>query len=135
MPQRAIGRAAADDEHRAVARLRLRQRRRRVGDAGPGGDRGDAALARHLGPTLGGEGGRLLVAHVDDADAVLGGAGEDRPDVTAVEGEEVAGARALQRERDQLAGVARVTVTRRIAQGMAGVLNAACGDALARRSG
>ncbi len=103
------GRAAAEHEHRAVAGLRLGQRGHRVGDARPGGDRGHSALARHLGPTLGREGGRLLVAHIDDANAVLGRAGEDRPDVAAVQCEEVAGAGALERQSDELACVARVS--------------------------
>src|SRR5207237_10581777 len=80
-----------------------------VGDARPGRDRGHPALARHLGPSLGSEGGRLLVAHVDDADAVLGRAGEDGPDVAAVQGEEVSGAGALERQRDELARVAGVS--------------------------
>ena len=47
----------------------------------------------------------LLVAHVDDANVVLGRAGQDRPDVAAVESEEMADAGVLERERDQLPGV------------------------------
>ena len=58
---------------------------------------------------------------------MLRGAHEHRPDVAAVEGEQVADACALEGEGDQLAGVAGV-VHSAIAWGIAGVLNAACGD-------
>src|SRR5260370_847970 len=117
---------AADQEHRTVTCLRLRQRRDRVGDAWAGRDRGDPALARDLGPPLGGKSRRLLVADVDDSDAVLCGACEDRPDVAAVEREQVADPRALQGERDQLAGIDRVCHWA-MANGIAGVLKTACG--------
>src|SRR5665213_4081927 len=45
------------------------------------------------------------MAHVDDADAMLGGPGQDRPDVTAVESKEVASPSAFQRQGDQPTGV------------------------------
>ncbi len=99
-------RASADDEHRAVVALRLGERRGRVRHARPGGDRGHAALARDLGPTLGGERGRLLVPKIDHADAMLDRARQHRPDVRAVEGEQVTDCGALERKGDQLAGVA-----------------------------
>ena len=101
-------RSAADDEHRAVRRLRLRDRRHRVGDPRPGGDRSDAALARHLGPALRGECRGLFVPRIDDPDPVLRGADEHRPDMGAVEGEQVADPGALQRQRNQLAGICGV---------------------------
>ncbi len=85
-----LGCAAANQEHRTVARLRLRQRGDRVGDARAGRDRGDSTFARDFGPPFGGKRRRLLVAHVDDANAVLGGPGEDRPDVASVEREQMA---------------------------------------------
>ena len=97
-----VGRAAPDDEHRAVGRLRLGERRGGVGHAGPGSDGRDADLSCHLGPPLGRERGGLLVAHVDDPDAVLGRAGEDRPDMAAVQREEVTDSRVLEGERDEL---------------------------------
>ena len=51
------GRAAADDEERAVVAQGLRHRGRGVRDAGAGGHGGDAALACHLCPALGRERG------------------------------------------------------------------------------
>src|SRR4029077_21166116 len=119
--------SATDDEDRAVAGLRLSERRGCVGDPGAGGDCGDAAFSRDLGPALRGKSGRLLVADVDDPDLMLGRPGQDRPDMPAVQREQVAGAGALQRERDQLAGVGRIAHSA-IAKGMAGVLNAATGE-------
>jgi hypothetical protein len=58
----------------------------------------------HLGPALGREAGRLLVADVDHAQAAALGAQVDAPDVTAVQREDRFGARPLQREGDQVAG-------------------------------
>jgi hypothetical protein len=101
--------AAADDEHGAIARLRLGQRGHRVGHAGTGRHRRHTAFARDLGPPFGRKSRRLLMPHVDDVDAVLDGAGEDRPDVAAVQGEEVADSRTLEGKRDQLSCVAGIT--------------------------
>src|SRR6185312_6926906 len=98
-------RAAADDENRRVVQARLRERGHRVGHARACGYSGDAALARDLRPALCREGGGLLVPHIDDSNAVLFGPDEDRPDMPAVEGEEMRDARALERERHQLSGV------------------------------
>jgi hypothetical protein len=42
---------------------------------------------------------------VNNANALLRRARQDRPDVAAVEGEEMADPGALQRERDQLTGI------------------------------
>ena len=56
---------------------------------GPGGQRADARLARRLGPALGREGGRLLVAGVDDVDALLAAAVVDREEVAAGEREQL----------------------------------------------
>src|SRR5207248_121950 len=55
-------------------------------------------------PAFGREGGSLLVAHVDEVDAVLDGAHQDAPDVAAVEGEEVTCAGGSEGERGQLPG-------------------------------
>ena len=59
-----------------------------VGDAGPGGEGGHAGLAGDLGPPLGGEPGRLLVAGVDQADAGRDAPVVEREDVAAGEGED-----------------------------------------------
>jgi len=48
------------------------------------------------------------VAHVDDADPMLGGPGQDGPDVSPVEGEEVTDARALERKGNELSRVGGV---------------------------
>ena len=120
-----LRRAAADQEHRAVTRLGLRQRRDRVGHSRTGSDSGYPTFARDLCPPLCGEGGRLLVADVDDPDAVLGRAGEDRPDVAAVESEQMSCPGAFQRQGDQLTSVYCIHAYSAMANGMAGVLKAA----------
>jgi hypothetical protein len=73
------------------------QRAHPVRDARPGGERGDAGRARDLRPALRGEGRRLLVADVDDVDALLPAAVVDREDVAAREGEELRDAVGLER--------------------------------------
>ena len=55
---------------------------------GPGGQGGDAGPAGDLGPPLGGEPGRLLVAGVDEPDAGRHAAVVEREDVAAGEGED-----------------------------------------------
>ena len=56
---------------------------------GPAVSARDARLARGLRPALGGERGRLLVAHVDDVDALLAAAVVDREEVAAREREQL----------------------------------------------
>ncbi len=62
----AVGRgAAADDDHGRAGELRLRDRADAVGDARARGEHGEAGNPGQLAGRLGGEGGRLLVAHVE----------------------------------------------------------------------
>ena len=74
---------------------------------GPGGERAHARLARGLGPALGGEGRRLLVAHVDDVDALLAAAVVDREEVPAGEREQLRHPVRLQALRHQPPAVER----------------------------
>ena len=60
-----------------------------VGHARARGERGQTRLAGGLGPSLGGERGRLLVAHVDDVDALVAAAVVDREQVPAREREQL----------------------------------------------
>ena len=68
-----LGRAAAQHDHRRVVLVRGGDRAHAVGDAGTGGQRADARLARDLRPALGRERRRRLVAHVDQVDALARG--------------------------------------------------------------
>src|SRR5438552_1787557 len=91
MPLTLSGRCApSNHQHLAVRRVRLGESRDRIGDARARGDGDDTAFARYLCPPFRGERRRLLVTHIDDADAVLLGTDEDRPDVAAVESKKVA---------------------------------------------
>ena len=99
-------RAAAEHEHRRVVRpapsaIALIP----LVTPGPGGQRAHARLARHLRPALGGERRRLLVAHVDDVDALVAAAVVDREQVAAREREQLAHAVRLQAPGDQPAAV------------------------------
>ena len=62
---------AAEQHHRAQRHVGVREPGDGVGDAGAGGDRSHAGLAGGERPTLGHVGGGLLVAGVDDADALV----------------------------------------------------------------
>src|SRR5258708_20147805 len=124
---RAAGRGPADDEHRAVGRLRLGEGRGGVGHAWPGGEGGNSELSSDVGPSLGRERGGLLVSRVDDADAVLRRAGQNRPDVGSVQREEVTDAGTLERERDELPSVGGIAHQVATAKGIAAVLKAASG--------
>ena len=75
-------------------------RRHRVGDAGAGGDHGDAELARELGMGVRHVDGRTLVADVDDADAEPRDVVPDRLDVPALQAEDAVDAARLQEARD-----------------------------------
>ena len=86
-----VGRcASADDHHRRAGELGLRDRADAVGDAGAGGQHGEAGDPGQLAGGLGGEGGRLLVTHVEQPHRRVGGDGSvvHREDVGAAEGEE-----------------------------------------------
>ena len=89
-------RAAAEHEHRRAVLLRGGDRAHAVGHAGPRGERRHARLAGDLGPALRGEGGGRLVAHVDEVDALLAAAVEDREQVPARKREELRHAVRLQ---------------------------------------
>ena len=96
---------AAEREQRRAVLQRGRHAAHPVGHPGPGGERAHARLARGLGPALGGEHGRLLVADVDDVDALLAAAVVDREEVPAREREELGHAVRLQALRHQPAAV------------------------------
>ena len=86
---------------------------------GPGGDRAHAGPPGHARVAVGGVAGGLLVAHVDDADALVEAAVVDGLDVAAAEREEVRRAVALERLGDEPAAVdhahggSQATVSRR----------------------
>ena len=71
--------------------------------AGPGRDHRDADVLREPRVRVGGVGGRLLVAEVDDPDAFGEAAVVDRQDVPAAQREHVAHASLPQRARDEFA--------------------------------
>ena len=91
-----LRRPAAEHADRRAVRLGAGDRADPVGDAGPGGQRRDPDPAGRLGEALGGEGRGLLVADVDDLDALLLAAVVDREEVPAGEREEVRDAPRLQ---------------------------------------
>ena len=72
---------------------------------GPGRERAHARLARGLRPALGRERRRLLVADVDDVDALLAAAVVDREQVAAGEREQLRDAVRLEALRHQAAAV------------------------------
>ena len=81
-PPAHLRRPPAEHRDRRVVRLRAGDRAHPVGDARPGGQRRDPDPAGRLGDPLGGEGGGLLVADVDDPDPLGFAAviyGEDVP--------------------------------------------------------
>ena len=87
-PAQAERRRAADQEQRAPRRVRVGDTGDGVGDAGPGGDHGHADIAGEPRVGVAGMGARLLVAHVDDRDALGEAAVVDRQDVAAAERED-----------------------------------------------
>ncbi len=93
--------ASAEHEHRRPVERRRRDRAHAVGDTRPGGERGDAGPAGHLGPALGRERRRLLVAGVDEPDAGLDAAVVEREQVPARQREQRVDAVAAQRLRRQ----------------------------------
>ena len=89
MPHRLAGARPPDHDQRRAAELRLGDRADPVGHAGPGGEHGEPGSAGQLAHRLGGEGGGLLVAYVEDPHRRVGGhrAVVHREDVGAGEGE------------------------------------------------
>ena len=79
---------AADQQHRALSPERVRDSGDGVGRARAGGDDGAAGLAGHAGVSVGGVGRDLLVADVDDLDALVDAAVVDVDDVPAAERED-----------------------------------------------
>ena len=98
-----LRRPPAEHADRRAVRLGAGDRADAVGHPGPGGQRRDADPARRLRESLGGEGGRLLVADVDDLDPLGPAAVVDREKVPAGEREEVADAPRRQRLGDKSA--------------------------------
>ncbi len=84
-----LGRPAAEHEDRRVVLARGGDRAHAVGHARAGGQRAHAELAGHLGPALGGERSRLLVADVDDVDPLRPAAVVDREQVAARQREQL----------------------------------------------
>ena len=83
-------RGPAQQHERRLRQLGVLEGGDRVGDAGAGGDRGDAGHARQARDRVGREHGRGLVARVDDADAAGLRGHQDRRDVPAAEREQEA---------------------------------------------
>ena len=104
-PHRPCGARPPSTTTRRAVEPRRRHGRHAVGDPRPGGERGDARTAGQLGVGLGGERRRLLVAHVDDGDALVAGGLVQRPDVTTVQREHDVHPEALHRRDRLLAGV------------------------------
>ena len=80
--------AAADQQHRRAGERGIRHGRHRVGDAGTGGDHGDAEAAGQFGMGVRHVHGGALVAHVDDADALTRDVIPDRLDMAALQSED-----------------------------------------------
>ena len=98
-------RGATDDEQRAGVLVSGGHRRDGVGDTRAGCDDGDAALAGEAAVALGGVAGGLLVARVDDADALVEATVVDVLDVPAGEGEDGVDALMLEHAGDDVAAV------------------------------
>ena len=105
-----LGRAAAEHHERRAVELRAGEGAHPVGDPGAGGQRGDAGLAGRLRVALGRPGRRLLVAGVDQVDALGDAAVVDREQVAAGEREQLRDAAVGERAGDQLAAVDRALV-------------------------
>ncbi len=83
-----------------LARMRVRDAGDGVGEARAGGDDRDAGLPGDARPAVGGVRRGLLVAHVDDADALVEAAVVDRHDVSAAEREDEGHLLGVQRAGD-----------------------------------
>ena len=96
---------AADDEEGHLGRERARDGGHGSRDAGARGDDGDPARPAHAPPRLGGVRRRLLVAHVDDTNALQPAALVDRHHVAAGEREHDVHALGRDRLRDESASL------------------------------
>src|SRR6267143_1942257 len=93
---------AAEEEDRTVRRGCVRDPGQRVGDARTGGDGADADPARQPGGCVSRVRRRLLVAGIDELDALLDAGGIDRGDVQPGEREEVPHAFRLEHPNEEL---------------------------------
>ena len=91
----------ADDDHRDVGAVRARHAGHGVGEAGSRGDDRHAGPTGDARPAVGRVRRGLLVAHVDDADALVEAAVVDRHHVPAAEGEDEGDVLGAQRARHQ----------------------------------
>ena len=96
------GRRAAQQNHRRAGRVRVRHAGERVGHARARGDHRHAHAARDPRIGIRGVRGGLLVAGVDDLDALLHAARVDGRHVQPREREDVPHALLLQHPRDEL---------------------------------
>ena len=96
------GRRASEEQHRARRRVGIRDAGDRVGDAGPRGDAGDPDAAGEARRRVGCVRCRLLVACVDDGDALFDAGCVDGRDVEAGEREDVPDTFGLEHAREQL---------------------------------
>ena len=101
---------AADQQHRALGAERVGDAGDRVGRARAGGDDGAAGPAGHARVAVRGVGRHLLVADVDDLDALVDAAVVDVDDVAAAEREDRVDPLGLQGLGDQVAARDRLGV-------------------------
>ena len=94
---------AADQQHRALGAKRVGDAGHRVGRARPRRDHRASGLAGDPPVAVGGMGRDLLVAHVDDLDALVQAAVVDVDDMAAAEREDGFDALVLERLGDQVA--------------------------------
>ena len=99
LAQRAL---AADQQHRALRAQGVGHAGDGVGGARAGGDDGAAGLAGDARVAVGGVRGDLLVADVDDVDALVDAAVVDVDDVAAAEREDHVDALGLERLGDEM---------------------------------
>ena len=87
-PPTSLGRPPGQDDQGRTVEVGGRRGAHAVGDTGPGRQDGHTRPTGELGHPLGGEGGGLLVAHVDDPHAGLHAGVVDGEDVAARERED-----------------------------------------------
>ena len=109
LPPAQRGRPPAEHHQRRLVLLCGGHRAHPVGDAGTRGQRGDAGHPGHLRPAFGGERGGLLVAGVDQPDALGAAAVVDGEQVPAGQREDRVDAAGPQPAGDQVSGVDRAT--------------------------
>ena len=77
----------ADD--RTIGQTGATQAGHRVGQAATGSDTTDAGFAGHTGVAIRGIGGGLLVAHVDEFDAIISESGQNGEGMPAIHGKHI----------------------------------------------